>query len=641
HREFLVSGILGAADSASVDPDLTPFVDGVTNVDSFDDWDQPFKMDMDRITDRDDEYWAIHRATPKAFISPETANELWSSRFGRYTSIRIAGDGRSIPAERMADVSERLGFEIRQQLNATALGLIFQPVREQGLQAAVGANDFSQLFLGFSFFLIVSAILLAGLMFQLGIQQRLSQLGLLQATGFTDAQCRRLMLIEGIVVAFVGAILGAALGVACARGMIYGLTTWWIDATGTTHLIADVRATRLITAGLITIVMAGTVIWNALRMLRRRSARELLFGSDDDETAMRPAKGGVARLVSVSFVLSGVLSIALPVATMQGYVPNREAFEGIAWPMVCFFVAGFALLITALTFLSRRLKRRAAESISGRRLSGLFGLAMANAARNRQRTVLTTALIAFAVFVIVTVAACRRNPVGEAPDSATGNGGFRLVAESAQPILFDLNSAEGRLKLELDRTAATTIPAETVIYGFSMKPGQDASCLNLFQTQVPTLLGADTAFIERGGFRFANTPGDHPWNHLNESLEETDGLPTIGVIGDVNTLQYSLKKRMGDVILYPNSSEPRFALKVVGMLDASIFQGVLVMEDSQLKRVAPDVSGDRYFLVEAATHESAVQTATALETALAAYGMDTEPVSQRLAAFLSVQNTYL
>ena len=78
------------------------------------------------------------------------------------------------------------------------------------------------------------------------------------------------------------------------------------------------------------------------------------------------------------------------------------------------------------------------------------------------------------------------------------------------------------------------------------------------------------------------------------------------------------------------------------MLDGSIFQGVLVMSDNNLKRIAPDVSGARYFLIETAdAGASADQTSSVLETALQPYGMDTERVSRRLADFLAVQNTYL
>jgi ABC-type antimicrobial peptide transport system permease subunit len=106
----------------------------------------------------------------------------------------------------------------------------------------------------------------------------------------------------------------------------------------------------------------------------------------------------------------------------------------------------------------------------------------------------------------------------------------------------------------------------------------------------------------------------------------------------MNTLQFSLKKGLNDVILVPSAEAPEFALQIVGMLDSSIFQGVLVMSNDNLHRIDPDVAGSRYFLIETDKQDVVANT---LESQLNEFGMDTESVSQRLAGFLAVQNTYL
>lgn len=649
HRQFTVRGILNAADPVSVDPNLTPFVDGVTNVESFSDWDQPFEMETDRITARDDDYWAAHKATPKAFVSLAAAEQFWNSRFGRDTSIRIGSPGTAIPEDRLKVLTERLDSEIRPRLDLPKLGLGFQPVRATGLQAAVGANDFSQLFLGFSFFLILSAILLASLMFRLGIQQRIAQIGLLQAIGYTTGRSRWFFMSEGLVVAVLGASVGVGAAVGFAQLMIYGLTHWWVGAIGTQFLHADVQPKTLIIAAAISLLLAVIVIWQSLRVCTRRPPRELLNGLSFDDSSTVTADSRRRLSLSGFFLVTSVIfATALPALLMAEKIPSTEAFGGLSWRIVCFFLAGFAWLATGLQLLRQRLRKRCGETVETGRARGILRLAIANAARSPQRSLLTTALIAFATFVIVAVGAGRRNPVSEMPDLRSGNGGFTLVAQSSQPILFDLNTETGRTKLDLGRNDATTLPAETRIYGFSMKPGQDASCLNLYQTSVPTLLGASPEFIERGGFRFADTKGENPWSLLQIELPDppsdgsTAALPTIPVIGDMNTLQFSLKKGIGDTILFPNDATPEFALQVVGMLDASIFQGVLVMSDRNLKTAAPETSGSRYFLVETAADADTIQkTASVLETGLSSFGVDTEPVNQRLAGFLAVQNTYL
>lgn len=639
-KTFTVRGILAADDEASTDQDLTPYVEGMTDVESFEDVDQPFEMDMDRLTERDSDYWDLRRATPKAFVSLENAEELWKSRYGRYTSIRIgpgAGADR-FDETQLADVTDRLSFEISRQLNPPELGLKFRPVLAEGLAAAAGANDFTMLFIGFSFFLILSAIILASLMFRLGIQKRISQIGLLNAIGWPPARTERLFILEGTLICLVGSVVGAAAGVAFAKLMIYGLTTWWSSAVGTQYLVLHVQPARLIVAAGISVALAVLVIWLALRSFRNIDLRDQLAGNaEGSETPVAADSSGRWSLVTRCGVGTFMLAIILPSLVILGAVPANEAFGGLSWHIVCFFVAGFSGLSAGLCLLSAALRRRSRRSIIEGTTGGLSGLAIANAARSPVRSILTTALIAFATFVIVAVAAGRRNPLSEIPDVRSGNGGFSLVAESAQPVLFDVNTEYGRKQLGL--TGAKSLPSGVRVFSFSMKPGSDASCVNLYQTRVPTMLGAADEFIERGGFRFAGTD-DAEWQLLREDFSEGD-VPVIPVIGDMNTLKYSLKKSIGDHIAVPNDEEPDYFLRVVGMLDGSVFQGVVIMTDANLKRIDSAIVGSRYFLAETADLSDMDRTATTLETALNDYGLDAEPVSERLAGFLAVQNTYL
>lgn len=648
-KSFTVKGIFAGDDILTVDRNLTPSVEGVTDVEDFGDIRQPFEMDMKRLTERDDDYWKEHRATPKAFVSLKTAEALWNSRYGRYTSIRIAGStgNAELSEAQTQSMADRLAFEIPQRLQPADAGLLFLPVRQEGLKAAVGANDFTQLFLGFSFFLILSAIILASLMFRLGIQQRINQMGVLSAVGWPDGRVRRLFITEGLLVCVAGAIIGAVAAVYFAKLMIYGLTTWWVGAVGTQFLLLDIQPLKLVIAGLISLALASIVIVLALKSFRSIGIRDQLAGNADAaDHGVSGDRGLWGKLVTVCGFGSIVAAFAVPFLVILNLIPNGEAFGGLTWQMVCFFVAGFSCLIAGLFILSVILRSRATAETVDKIESSLRGLALANAARNPTRSLLTTALIAFAAFVIVAVGAGRRNPLSETPDVNSGNGGYSLVAESAQPVLFDLNSAEGRSQLSF-RDAQTTQMKTATVYPFGMKPGDNASCVNLYQTRIPTMLGATQEFIARGGFRFADTPGENPWELLNEECADTnvDGIrssvPTIPVMGDMNTLMYSLKKGKGSTILYPTDDEPEFALKVVGMLDGSVFQGVLLMTDARLKQLDPNIAGARYFLVETSDVADTSNVSSALETALNDFGFDAEPVSERLAGFLAVQNTYL
>lgn len=266
-------------------------------------------------------------------------------------------------------------------------------------------------------------------------------------------------------------------------------------------------------------------------------------------------------------------------------------------------------------------------------------LGMRNAARYRTRSVLTVGLLASATFVVVAVAAGQRNPARETPEFASGNGGFTLVAQSATPIVYDLNTEEGREKLNFGNLdpAAGQLLATMKVYPFRMKPGDEASCLNIYRTTLPTVLGVPQRMIERGGFRFVDhSPDDKPWQLLNQSLDQG----RVPVLGDMNTLMYSMHKGIGDTVAVPSEDNPQHTLQIAAMFDGAVFQGVLLMSEEHFLRIFPEQIGYRYFLIEVPP-ENAAALSELLETQLDSYGFDAERVVDRLADFLAVQNTYL
>jgi ABC-type antimicrobial peptide transport system permease subunit len=64
------------------------------------------------------------------------------------------------------------------------------------------------------------------------------------------------------------------------------------------------------------------------------------------------------------------------------------------------------------------------------------------------------------------------------------------------------------------------------------------------------------------------------------------------------------------------------------------------MSEENFLKLYPEQKGFRYFLIEVPLGQAEAAT-TFLETELAEYGFDAEPVAERLSRFLSVQNTYL
>ena len=235
-------------------------------------------------------------------------------------------------------------------------------------------------------------------------------------------------------------------------------------------------------------------------------------------------------------------------------------------------------------------------------------LALRNAARYPGRSTLTVGLVAAASFLIVAVSAFRLDPSHQTPSLYSGNGGFTLMAESDQPIYQDLGTPAGRADLGFSDADSRTLSAAKVV-SFRVRPGDDASCLNLYQPRQPRILGVPRPFIDRGGFVFSDhAPGNkataattaaNPWLLLQQDLAaDPSGTPAVPIIVDDATANYSLHVPLGGQLEIVDGSGRTVKLQIVGLLQNSIFQGDVLMDEQAFQRLFPQQSGYRLFLLE-------------------------------------------
>ena len=171
-------------------------------------------------------------------------------------------------------------------------------------------------------------------------------------------------------------------------------------------------------------------------------------------------------------------------------------------------------------------------------------------------------------------------------------------------------------------------------------PGEDISCLNLYQPQTPRVLGAPSDFLQRGGFSFQQTlepnaaEEENPWLLLQRDL----GPNVVPAIGDFNSTQWILHKNLGEDVIIEDSNGKPLTLRLVGLLHGSLFQGEVLIAEDRFAAHFPERSGYGYFLIET---ESPAPHAASLEKDLAAYGLDVTPSAERLHAYRTIENTYL
>lgn len=598
-------------EGAAADRTLMPDFPGLAQADNCRDWDAGFPIDLSRIRPKDQKYWDDHRGTPKAFVSLAAGQGLWTNRFGSLTAIRYP-----TPPATLASVETSL----RSQLDPAAVGLSFQPVRDLALQASAQGQDFGQLFLGFSFFLICAALLLMALLFQFAMEQRGAEMGTLLALGFTPRKVRALLLGEGILVALAGGLIGLVSGSLYAHALLHGLATLWRDAVNSQPLAYHASASTLAIGFFASTLTAVAVMVLALRKQARRPAHELMATGGTLEVTLSRRPRVMGSLVLLATTGAGGLGAMFYGLSQHSPAPGA------------FFAAGALLLLAGFSACARWLWRGAQHRNTARLT--LAGLAMRSLSRRPKRSLGAVMLLACGSFLIIAVAANRLEAPQEANLPHSGTGGFTFMAESALPVFQNLDRHEGRAFLALDAAKLEGVR----IIPMRVRDGDDASCLNLNRAKTPRLLGVRAGALTNR-FTFAEVARGrsetNPWLLLNEPLADGD----VPAIADQASILWAMGKSVGDTLEIPGARGQTIRLRFVAALAGSILQGSVLISEEAFTHHFPDDSGYRSFLIDAPQNPKSVSAE--LTRGLQDYGMELVPTVSRLEALNAVQNTYL
>ncbi|MBY0492576.1 MAG: ABC transporter permease [Cyanobacteria bacterium] len=619
--KFVCAGILPMKGIGG-DTTLTPIYPGITDAENIGDWDPPFPVDLKRVRKQDEDYWDTYRAAPKAIVTLRDGRRLWGSRYGNASSLRVSGD-----------------FQLNaQSLDPGAAGFTARLVRADAIAASQGTTDFGEYFLYFSFFLVVSALLLAYLFFAVGLEQRTTEVGILASMGFSPSKIRGVFVREGAILAAIGAAIGTVAAVGYSALILYGLRTWWLGAVGTTDLTLHI-APQLLAAGAIGAFAIGMLaLWLGVRAMSKRSARSLLKGDYIWGLAPNVAlpKGGYVWGQPPNVVAIRVIALLMLVL---GAALLGAAISGAIDPTGGFFGAGGAWLVGGLCAASIYLRRRRSSGNLRRGLAGMFALGIRHTSVRPARSVLSLALIAFASFVLVSVGAFQKDVSGS-NDPAAGTGGFSLMAESVAPLMHDPNTPDGRESLAFE--SADPILSMASITRFRLRPGDETSCLTLYRPTNPRIIAPEPRFFSQPRFSFASSMATspeeiaNPWLLLNRTFD--DGA--IAAIADQTTLMYVLHLGVGgDFTFTPEGSGP-VKLRIVGALADSFLQSELIIGEAAFIKLFPKQEGYRVWMIDTPSENRAALT-THLEDRLSDFGVDVIDTRERWAAYHQVENTYL
>lgn len=612
-ESFRVRAILPMTGLAA-DPDLMPDFPGLSDSEHCRDWEPGVPVDLSSIRDEDETYWEDYGGAPKALVSLAAGRELWANHFGTLTSIRLDGAG--------GDIADALEAAV----DPAELGLFFRDLRGPALAGSDTATDFAVLFLGLSFFLIASALMLACLLLVFGVEQRSEEIGTLLALGFPPARVKGLLNAEVAVLVLLGGSLGALLGVLYTRAVLWGLATLWSGAVASTPIAYHGRVTSALVGTAIAVAVSMLAAQVALRRAVRSTPLELLGAGVGLAPAAQPGSRRKA-LALAAVAAAAALTIALTADPASGPVAASA-----------FFGAGSALLVAGLA-LGRWVLARLGR---GHTLpTSVAGLGLRNAARRPGRSLATLSLLAVGTFLVVAIGVHRRSALVDPTERGSGTGGFALVGSTSLPLHHDVNASEGRDALGLadrDLVGVAVVPLR-------VHEGDETSCLNLGVPQSPRLLGVDPEQLaSRGAFTFASTIDtdlENPWRLLDgPDPDDPDADGAVPAVGDQASVTWTLHKKVGDTVEMLDGRGRHFRVRIVATVADSILQGSLVISERHFRRRFPAESGWRMLLVDAPP-QGAGLVAASLTRAMATEGLELVPAQRRLARFQAVQNTYL
>ncbi len=582
------------------DRNLMPLIPGLSDAGNCRDWKTGVPVNLEKIRDKDEKYWDDFKGTPKAFIAQSKARELWENSFGSYTSVRFGRNQVSI---------DNLARRISENLDPYSLGFQINSVRKDSQSAVVQGVDFSGLFFGLSFFVLLAAAILSVLLMILNLEGRREQLETLSALGIPNRIISAVMYLEGLILSVIGGVSGLVLSLVYTRLIFAALNGVWIDIVRTDQMQMYISIPALATGFLLSTAISWITLFFTIRkflVVKHRKFRDML---SNHYGKIRYVIAGISGITSIGLIISQIIDL-------------ETINAGI------FFLAGGLMLLAMLLIFYQFL---VGTGIRIYREMNLLVLGIKNGVRNKSRSTSIVALLSLGTFIVLSTGANRKNLFLEASDKSSGTGGFLFFSESTVAVIHDLNNSSVRQE--------SGLTSDVHFVQFSKAEGDDASCLNLNRVTHPQIFGVDPKELE-GRFGFVSGTSflneSNPWSSLDQDLPDK----IVPAIADETVIKWGLGKKVGDTLVYTDGTGSIMKLLLIGGLDNSVFQGNVIISDKQFLAHYPDKAGSNVFLIDGATANQA-NIEDELRSLFRDYGWEMQAAVKRLAEFNSVENTYL
>jgi putative ABC transport system permease protein len=428
------------------------------------------------------------------------------------------------------------------------------------------------------------------------------------ALGFRKSFIRRFLICETGIIALAGSLAGVVSGMLVNYAIVKALNSVWRGAVQTDTISAFPGFMPVIIGFITTFSIALIVLW----LLTGRFLRRLTEPEAGKNRSASPKANLIFTLVSGSAAI-GFLALYL--------------FTDSSSTVLSFTSGG--LLFVFLMMIWRQILLSGNISSENFISSGYYRF-------HPGRLLMPVLLIAAGLFAVVITGINRMQANSGSLESKGGTGGYNIWAETTVPVREDMNGLRGIKALGLEE-----FEGKFSVVQAKRSSGDDASCLNLNHVTSPPLLGIDPAgFIKNGSFSFASllpaADRKNPW----EIITRKEKANVIFGFADQTVLEWGLKKKVSDTLLFRSESGELFRMVIAGGLKASVFQGSIITDSRWISEYFPSVSGNSVFLFKC---EDTIfnKFSDAIRTRLDPFGVSVSPAVEKLEGYYQVTNTYL
>ncbi|MGW4728055.1 ABC transporter permease [Streptomyces shenzhenensis] len=346
------------------------------------------------------------------FDTPTAQRQLLGAT-GRYTQINVTAAAGVSDAQLKRNVAQALGGPYK-----------FQTAKENADENRKDVGAFMDVIkyamLGFAGIAFLVGIFLIINTFSMLVAQRTREIGLMRAIGSSRGQVNRSVLVEALLLGFVGSVLGVGAGVGIAVGLMK-----LMGAAGMELSTRDLTVKA--TTPAVGLVLGVVVTVLAAYLPARRAGKVSPMAALRDAGTPADGRAGLVRAL-IGLVLTGAGAVALYAAATADKATDGSLLLGlgIVLTLIGFVVVGPLLAGGVVRVISAVLLR--AFGPVGR-------MAERNALRNPRRTGATGAALMIGLALVACLSVVGSSMVASATSELDKSVGADFIVEGNQPIV--------------------------------------------------------------------------------------------------------------------------------------------------------------------------------------------------------------